>query len=156
MPALTCLPAHVMPLLLFALRCHRPQCTSARSQENKATELRRKSNTGKRSKTGAAPAPAAARPRLAPAQAPSPPRIAETPTKRDKRAPVETVTAGSPGGGVSPDKDDIDLGLALSIPLSALSDPTALLGPPPRGVSANGNSSQKKVQQWKRYRRNLS
>lgn len=112
------------------------------------TELRRKPNTGKKSKATAVAAPAAARVRLAPApapaSAPAPARTIESPTKGGKRAPVGTV--GSAGGDLGPGKE-FDLGgVAPSLPLSALADPMAMLGPPPRDVNENGNSSQKKVQ----------
>lgn len=56
-------------------------------------------------------------------------------------------TVGSAGGGAGPGKD-IDIGVAPSFPLSALSDPMSLLGPPPRDVNENDNFSPKKVQQW--------
>eukprot|EP00903_Cladosiphon_okamuranus_P007941 g7666.t1 len=116
-------------------------------EEKKATELRRKSNPGKRSKLALAQAPAAARPRLAPAPAPplSPPRTTKTTAKGGKRPPVETASASSPGGAASPGRGDIDPGFAPPMPLAVLSDPTALLGPPPMDVGAHGDSSEKKI-----------
>lgn len=117
----------------------------ARSQEKKGAELRRKSNTGKISKlAAAAAAPAGTRARHPLTLAPAPARATETPDKDDTRGPVETVGLGSPGDGVGP-RQEMDVEIAPLLPLSALSDPLALLGPPPRDVDGSGNSAQKKV-----------
>lgn len=93
---------------------------------------------GKRLKSAAAAAALeATRARRAPTLAPS-----------LGRAPINwgTVeTVGSPlGGGVGP-RQEVDTVPAPLLPLSALSDPVGLLGPPPRDVDGGGNSAQKKV-----------
>lgn len=115
-----------------------PQRTPVRSQEKKLAEMRRKSNTGKRSKTAAARL-AASSARPAPTQASAPPATGESPIKGDKRAPVGTVGRG---GG-----EESDTGIAPSLPLSALSDTMSLLPLPPQDLTRDdANSSHNKVQ----------